>query len=96
MIVVRGNNLYPGALQTLLHRFPEVVEYRLEVDETGPLPVLRVEVEPYPGAEAGPLAARVDQAIRDALLFRAEVRVVPPGALPRFELKARRLVRKTS
>jgi phenylacetate-CoA ligase len=96
MIVVRGNNVHPGALQTLLHRFPEVAEYRLEVDETGPLPVLRVEVEPHPGAEAGSLSSRVDQAIRDAFLFRAEVRIVSPGALPRFELKARRLVRKTS
>jgi phenylacetate-coenzyme A ligase PaaK-like adenylate-forming protein len=28
------------------------------------------------------------------LLFRAEVRAVPPGTLPRFEMKARRLVRK--
>jgi phenylacetate-CoA ligase len=95
MIVVRGNNLHPDALQTLLHRFPEVAEYRLELDETGVLPVLRVEVEPYPAADAG-LVGRVDQAIRDALLFRAEVRAVPPGSLPRFEMKARRLVRKGS
>jgi phenylacetate-CoA ligase len=95
MIVVRGNNLYPDALQTLLHRFAEVAEYRVELDETGVLPVLRVEVEPYPAADAG-LAGRVGQAIRDALLFRAEVRTVPPGSLPRFEMKARRLVRKTA
>jgi phenylacetate-CoA ligase len=94
MIVLRGNNVHPGALQTILHQFPEVAEYRLEVDETETLPVLRVEVEPHPAADAG-LAARVDQAIRDTLLFRAEVRTVPPGTLPRFEMKARRLVRKT-
>jgi phenylacetate-CoA ligase len=43
-------------------------------------------------APAG-VAERVDRAIRDELLFRAEVAVVPPGTLPRFELKARRLVR---
>jgi phenylacetate-CoA ligase len=93
MIVLRGNNLHPGALQTILHQFLEVAEYRLELDETETLPVLRVDVEPHPGTEAG-LAARVDQAIRDTLLFRAEVRTVPPGTLPRFEMKARRLVRK--
>jgi phenylacetate-CoA ligase len=29
MIVVRGNNLHPSALQTILHRFPEVAEYRV-------------------------------------------------------------------
>jgi phenylacetate-CoA ligase len=94
MLTVRGNNFHPAALQSILHRFPEVAEYRLEVDETGPLPVLRVEVEPHAPGVGEALAARVDQAIRDALLFRAEVRPVPPGTLPRFEMKARRLVRR--
>jgi phenylacetate-CoA ligase len=93
MVVVRGNNLYPGLLQELLHRFPEVAEYRVEVDRSGALPVLRVEVEPHPPAlpetSAG-LAARVARALRDELLFAAEVRAVPPGSLPRFEMKARR------
>jgi phenylacetate-CoA ligase len=96
MIVIRGNNLHPGALQRILHRFTEVAEFRIEVDGTAALPVLRVRVEPQPGAAGGPqLAARVDRAIRDELLFRAEVEVVSPGTLPRFEMKAQRVVRKT-
>src|SRR5262249_44062081 len=37
MIVLRGNNLYPGALQAVLHCFPEVAEYRVEVDRSAPL-----------------------------------------------------------
>jgi phenylacetate-CoA ligase len=92
MIVVRGNNVYPTALQTILHRFPEVVEYRVEIDRSGTLPALRIEVEAAAQGEA--LAARVGRAIRDELLFRAEVRAVPLGSLPRFEMKAQRLVRK--
>src|SRR5262249_12498110 len=84
MVVIGGNNLHPAALQTLLHAFPEVAEYAVEVDETAALPVLRVQVEPA-AAEQGPaLAAKVDRAIRDTLLFRAEVRAVPPGSLPRY------------
>jgi phenylacetate-CoA ligase len=92
MIILRGNNVHPGALQAILHRFDEVAEYRLEVDRSGTLPVLRVEIE-VNGA-AGDVAARVDRAIRDELLFRAEVRTVAPGTLPRFEMKAQRLVKK--
>jgi phenylacetate-CoA ligase len=95
MIVIRGNNLHPGALQTILHRFAEVTEYRVEVDETGSLPVLRIEVEPAAGVAGPILAARVDKAVRDELYFRAEVRAVAPGGLPREEMKARRWVRKT-
>jgi phenylacetate-CoA ligase len=96
MVVIRGNNFYPGALQTILHRFAEVVEYRIEVDRTAALPVLRVEVEPRPDAHGPGLAERVDRAIRDELLFRAEVVAVAPGSLPRFEHKAQRVVRKSA
>ncbi len=62
MIVIRGNNLHPGALQTILHRLAEVAEYRVEVDRTAALPVLRVEVEPQPGVAGDALAERVDHA----------------------------------
>lgn len=94
MIVLRGNNLHPEALQTILLRLPEVAEYRIEVDRSQVLPVLRIEVEPQPTAVADTLAERIEHAIRTELLFRAEVRTVPPGTLPRFDMKSRRLVRK--
>ncbi len=95
-IVVRGNNLHPMALQTILHRFPEVAEYLAEVDETAALTALRISVELVPGADETSLVARIERAIRDELLFRAEVRAVPPGSLPRAEMKARRWVRRSA
>ena len=90
MIHLRGNNLHPAALEAVLRRVDGVAEYRVEVDRSSALAVLRVEVEPVPNA-AGDVAERVDRAIRDALLFRAEVRAVAPGTLPRYEMKARRI-----
>ncbi len=90
MIHLRGNNLYPGALEDVIRRFPEVAEYRIEVDSSGPLAALRIEVEPRSADGASLLAESVGQAIRDAFLFRAEVRAVAPGTLPRFEMKAQR------
>jgi phenylacetate-CoA ligase len=93
MIHLRGNNVYPGALEALLRRFPEVAEYRVEVDQSAALAALRVEVEPVNG-NGGDLVERVDRAIRDELLFRAEVRLVAPGSLPRFEMKAKRFIKK--
>ena len=95
MIVLRGNNVHPSALQTILHRFPEVAEYRVEVDRAGALPVLRIDVEAQAAHDGGAVAARVAQAVRDELLFRAEVRAVAPGSLPRFEHKAQRFVRNS-
>jgi phenylacetate-CoA ligase len=91
LIHVRGNNVYPAALEAILRRFTELAEYRVEVDQSSPLTALRIEVEPV-RADLGPaLAERVDRAIRDELLFRAEVRAVPTGSLPRFEMKAQRI-----
>jgi phenylacetate-CoA ligase len=91
LIHVRGNNVYPSALEAVIRRFPEVAEYRVEVDHSGALAALRVEVEPWPAADGPDLAERVGEAIRDQLLFRAEVTAVPPGTLPRFEMKAQRI-----
>jgi len=94
MIVLRGNNFHPSALQTILHRFAELAEYRVEVDRGGTQPVLRIEVEAQAEANGSALVAAVSKAIYDQLLFRAEVRLAAPGSLPRFEHKAQRLVRK--
>jgi phenylacetate-CoA ligase len=92
MIHVRGNNLYPSAIEAIVRRFPEVAEFRLHVDQTNPLADLRLEVEPAAG-DGQALADAIGRAVRAELLFRIEVTAAPPGSLPRFELKARRVVR---
>jgi phenylacetate-CoA ligase len=93
MIHVRGNNLYPSAIEAVVRRFPEVVEFRLVVDDSGPLADLRIEVEPLPTADGHRVCEAIGRAVRDELLFRTAVVPVPSGSLPRFEMKARRLVR---
>ena len=90
MLYVRGNNVYPTALEAVIRKFNEVAEYRVLAGEANELAALRIEIEPSV-PEAADLAERVGQAIRDELLFRAEVVSVPPGSLPRYELKARRI-----
>ena len=49
MIHVRGNNLYPAAIEAVVRRFPEVAEFRIVVDRSGPLADLALEVEPLHG-----------------------------------------------
>ncbi|HVK13264.1 MAG TPA: AMP-binding protein [Gemmataceae bacterium] len=90
MLHVRGNNLYPAAIEAVVRRFPEVAEFRILVDHTGPLADLSLEIEPT--TPTAGLAELVARAIRDELLFRVEVAAVAPGTLPRYEMKARRVV----
>ena len=93
MIAIRGNNVYPSALENVIRRFPEVVEYRVTVDRSTALAEMRIEIEPT--ADAKPdVTTRIGDAIRDELMFRAEILVVAPGTLPRFEMKAARISKK--
>jgi phenylacetate-CoA ligase len=99
MIVVRGNNVFPTAVEAVIRRFPEVAEFRVVVEEDGALTQVLVELEPAAGTNCQnngtpTLADRVGKALQDTLNFRAQVRTVSAGALPRFEMKARRFVRQ--
>jgi phenylacetate-CoA ligase len=87
MIAIRGNNVYPSAIENVIRRFAEVVEYRITVDRRPALAEMRIEIE---AADAS-LPSRIGDAIRDDLMFRADVVQVAPGTLPRFEMKARRV-----
>jgi phenylacetate-CoA ligase len=93
MISIRGNNLYPAVLENILRRFDEVEEYRVEVDSSSGMAELRIEIEPR-SAVSAELGKRIEQALRDELLFRADVKIVPPNTLPRFEMKAQRIKKK--
>ncbi|MEP0843973.1 MAG: AMP-binding protein [Phycisphaerae bacterium] len=94
MVCIRGVNVYPGAVDQIVRGCDGVAEYRVEVMQAAAQAELRVCVEPSAGcAEPGGLAGAVEKALRDALALRVPVIIVPPGTLPRFEMKARRWVR---
>jgi phenylacetate-CoA ligase len=87
MIVVRGVNIFPGAIDDIVRSFPEVVEHRLTVATQGSLDVLSLEIE-----DRLDDPARVADELRLRLGLKVEVTTVPLGSLPRFEGKGRRLV----
>ena len=90
MLIVRGVNVFPSAIEAIVRRFP-VEEFQIEVFRAGELDEVRVLVE-VDGGDAG--ARRVQDALRAGLGIRLEVAPVGSGSLPRFELKARRVVRR--
>jgi phenylacetate-CoA ligase len=90
MLIVRGVNVFPSAIEAIVRRFP-VEEFRIEVFREGELDEVRVLLEVEGGA-AG--ARRVQEALRAGLGLRLDVAHVAAGSLPRFELKARRVVRR--
>lgn len=86
MLVVRGINVYPSALADILHRFPEVQEYRIIVTRAGVMDEITLQVECPPE-----IVDRLAEELHVVLNLRVPIEVVPPGGLPRFEMKARRI-----
>ena len=93
MVNVRGVNVYPAAVESVVRRFAEVTEYRATVAQVGALRELSIELELGPGnVTPSDVEAKVGSALREALGLNTPVHVVETGTLPRFEMKARRFV----
>jgi phenylacetate-CoA ligase len=94
MLIIRGNNVFPSSIEAIVREFPEVTEFRIVVTRLREMQHIRLELEPQPGINPEMLTQNVAATIKQRLQFQAEVSVVPIGSLPRFEMKAKRLVRE--
>ena len=94
MVNIRGVNVYPVGIESVVRRFAEVVEFRSIVSSpVGAMRSLRLEIEVAPQVDDGlALASRVAYQLREALGLTVAVNVVAGGTLPRFEMKASRFV----
>jgi phenylacetate-CoA ligase len=92
MVVIRGVNVYPSAVDDVLRASGGVLEYRVEILTVRSMIEIRIDVELDPAAGESS-AHHLERALRDSFGLRIPVRIVPTGALPRFEMKAKRWVR---
>jgi phenylacetate-CoA ligase len=90
MFTVRGVNLYPSQVEEIVRRQPDVVEFVIEHRRVRHMDEVTLVVECADGTS--PLD-RLASDLRQALGARIDCRQVPPGTLPRAELKAQRLRR---
>ncbi|MDQ1653136.1 MAG: phenylacetate-CoA ligase [Cryptosporangiaceae bacterium] len=91
MKLVRGTNVYPRAVEGIVREFASVGEFQIRLFTTPDLRdeiAVRVEAPEDPDL-LGDLRRRL-AAAHEGLRFQIER--VPGGSLPRFELKARRVV----
>jgi phenylacetate-CoA ligase len=87
MMIIRGVNIFPTAVENIVRSFPEVVEYRMTAEKHGAMDALLVEVE-----DRLENPARIAEELYLRLGLRIDVRLVPPVSLPRFEGKGRRFI----
>ena len=91
MFTVRGVNLYPSQVEDIVRRHPEVTEFVIERRTERQMDEVTLLVE---SSTASFETDRLEADLRQALGVRLECSVVPPGTLPRAELKSKRLVRR--
>jgi phenylacetate-CoA ligase len=89
MLVVRGVNVYPAALEDAIRKFP-VAEYRVEVSTVRAMSEIKIGIEADPGEDGPAVARQLAASLTRALGLRVPVEALPPGTLPRFEMKASR------
>jgi phenylacetate-CoA ligase len=93
MINIRGVNVYPVGIESVVRHVAEVVEFRSTVSRPGAMRSLTVEIEVAPHVPDAPaIASRVAYELKEAFGLTIPVRVVPAGTLPRFEMKASRFL----
>ncbi|MBL9122469.1 MAG: phenylacetate--CoA ligase family protein [Planctomycetaceae bacterium] len=87
MLVIRGVNIFPTAIEQIVRSFPEVVEYRATAHKVHELDQISIEIE-----DRLQQPKRVAEELRLRLGLKIDVRCVPLGSLPRFEGKGQRLI----
>lgn len=85
MVIVRGVNLYPAAVDAAIRAFGGVHEYQVEIDKRQTLPEVRVRFESVEARDA-----EFATHLRSTFQIRIEVEKVATGTLPVFEFKAKR------
>lgn len=94
MLVVRGENVFPSQIEEILLEVSGLTgNYQLVVDrEARQLDRMQVRVESREGADQVGLRQRAEERIRETIGLTVPVTVLAPGALPRSEGKAKRVI----
>ena len=87
MVVVRGVNVYPSAIEAVVCSVDGIAEYQVEVDERGALPEIRLMIEKCGESQ---VEEELEARLRSVFSMRIPVRAVEPGTLPVHEVKAQR------
>lgn len=89
MVVLRGVNIYPSAIDAVVSEFPEIIEYLVEQKKIDDMDEIEILVETDPNI-AKSVIKKLETRLRDTFSMRVPVRLVEADALPRHEFKAKR------
>lgn len=93
MLIVRGVNIYPSAVENVIRELREIGEFEIRATQEREMAelLLRIEVDAERPSE---VVERLEQRVRATFSLRPTIELAEPGSLPRYEAKARRFRRR--
>ena len=96
MLIIRGTNIYPGQIESVLMKYSEVGgNWRMVLTTENDVDMLTVEVEskkPISQVESMDLEKSLKDEIKSVIVFTPKVTVLPPNSIPQEGLKAKRVI----
>ena len=93
MLIVRGVNIFPSSIESIVRSFPCVQEFSLVTDSIENMDELEILVE-ISEADIRETLYAIRREVSHLLGLRVGVTHAEAGSLPRFELKAKRVMDK--
>jgi phenylacetate-CoA ligase len=94
MMIVRGVNLYPGAIDNIIRGVAGVVEYEVRIRRVAGMDDLLIRFESDDQVSADEISRSLLHCFRNQFNIRVSLEQAAPGSLPRYEFKARRYKRE--
>ncbi|MEK5323258.1 phenylacetate--CoA ligase family protein [Aeribacillus sp. FSL M8-0254] len=88
MVIIRGINIYPSSIESIIREFKEVKEFRIVYYTENEMDQIKVEIE----CDSEQIVPILATKLRERVGLRIQVEKVPDNELPRFTMKARRVV----
>jgi phenylacetate-CoA ligase len=103
MLIIRGINVFPSQVEYALMAIPEVGQhFQIVIDRKGALDDMLVRVELNRESFSDKITdlmlirERIEHKLRNALNVNADVELVEPGSLPRYEGKSKKVLDRRS
>jgi len=94
MMIVRGVNIYPSAIDDLIRGLPGIVEYEVNIRRIEGMDDLLIKLETDEARGFEETSRLVLSAFRHQFNIRVSIEQAARGSLPRYEFKARRYKRQ--
>ena len=96
MIIIRGTNIFPGQIESVLMKNPSVGgNWRMVLSTKNDVDMLTVEVETKKQLsqfDTESLAQKLQNDIKSVIVFTPKIEVLPPNTIPDTGLKAKRVI----